>query len=417
MGAALVPAQSGGYMDGNTYCEDEPGNEIRLMISCGLTDGALVSGTNVGVVGSAKQGPRIGGAPDPTTETVNAIPIGYELTIGTTVVSSGGTLGGGPSGIETLSDPGGLPPAPAPNYVVPVRFASTHFNHDSDIPITMKAEYKRQSRAYMDSSIFDLPNKTITHTWTVKAYNKVLAWKTTRDAYGQYPFSYQSVVDAVMVEGHKAFTAAKYATQPLALGPDLLNWGEIPAHAASSTAWFADSHGNSSGIQDSGVPSGSSGQLQTWATWATTAHPLKLAVAVAYACATMNSTNTIKTQVPIRTESGNWVDGAYLGFHTTIYAENYYLDPADPNSVATYTLDQHAKIFCEGLAAGLTIEDAMRAANQDAAAKIGTTRLRMDFVGDPNTTLKDVYLTSTQRSNLGLLAGQASGLWYYSGAN
>lgn len=428
--ALLVPCLAAAQTEPNGQ-HTEYFEQFKVALSVTASGAAapdyFISGTNVsvgvGVLPASKP-------PDPNPVHDAIVLSATRLKVAGTQVDATPRAGGGGGGGGGGGAGAGLR-GPAPSGLDPytpftisidlpgTRFASTHFSDGGSVAIVLETDWDLKKNGVKTGS------RTISATLTTTTYNRVLAWKTTRTDVGDTPNPYQSTIDAVMTEGHKAFTAANYSTESLSLGPDLIDWLQIPDHSKHVTAWFLDSHGNSTGAQDSGVAPGSSGQFQVWSHWQPTVHPLGLAIAVAYACATLPSPNDVG-QLPLRIAPGNWVDGAYMGFTQTIFAYIYWYDQGhtgDPAYYHEYFLNQHTKVFCEALAAGLTVSDAMDKANKDASdaqvpvqdASGQPLRPIMSIVGDRLTTIVGVYLTAAERNSLGLKVGEASGLWYYSG--
>lgn len=249
----------------------------------------LVSGTKAEVLGSVSGRLNKAGTNPPYDEAVaysGAIEIGGEA-IPVKIFE--------PSLSRGAEEEGNRGGSTQPNWMprsLPVRFASTHFADGASIPVTFTVVWK------FFKGLQEVATTTTSATVNVKAHNKVLAWKFTRDNLGvtlQEP--YLTIRDAVMAAGMTAYSTAHYTEETLALGQHLINKDQIADHLGKVTSLFSDTHGSATGAQDSGVSPGSNGQFAYWTAvdsvprplWNGTSHPLGLALAVVYGCKTLPS--------------------------------------------------------------------------------------------------------------------------------
>lgn len=304
------------------------------------------------------------------------------------------------------------------------RFSSNHFADDASIPITLTVDWELYRPEYGAWYPF-----TTTNQISVKAYNKVLAWKTIHDANGgNWTASDEAIIAAVLTAGRTGYTSAKYtsllgttdlfnrsqaAPDPDGAGP--LTAGDM---VGKPTALFANTHGESTGVQDS--------YAAPWMRFDdrlfTLAHPNLYAICAMYSCETLyqpNKPDALPFQhSPLGTTTQKIAAG-YAGFKVTVYPNMKLTgNPNDPG--IGKTLDEHASAFFGYLEQGYMLETARLKANKDifnAATnnnpENAVARLLLSTYSDRYATLKYVYMNQAERSGAGLSVDDPDTHWYY----
>jgi hypothetical protein len=277
-----------------------------------------------------------------------------------------------------------------------VRFASTHFDHNSDVTIAVKC--------YFALFTYGEYVKTITVTATIapKAYNRVALWKASYKSDGSnWGSPMGSYINEVMIDGNDAFvTAAKYGREN---GYDD-NRSVASAEMDASTALFGLTHGHIPGQNEYGYLAHALGHSITtedhWFTWSqisalvADADPVPhYAWVMLYACELGLVESSLRGAFAVRN-----VDGVYLGFTAEVWP--YARRKSDG---AILGLNNHSGLFFDNMAEGYSAAQALTETQiiyvprDGPNSGSGSNDVPMNLYGDGLTTLKWLYLPSAER--------------------
>jgi len=296
--------------------------------------------------------------------------------------------------VETTHGPSSPDPANFENVKNPrdLRFASTHFSHDSQITITLTCvfKYRRVSGSVSET-------EGVVATVKPKAWNRVVLWRTNVTE-ANLPLDAQQAgwVGASYDRAKAAFLDAHYQVSSQGI-PDK---SEILAELPTATAIFGLCHGSLTGITDgTGV---GTGHTITWSEFKTALadryHPPGIPPVshfFAYACKTMPGGQSPDSFYLWREPLGEYetiVNGACYGF------EDNYVFCTDEN--------QHIETLFDTFATGTIAFQAVAEANrlapiprQNGTREDPNAPLKIAG-GDAYTTFSHVYLAPEVRDAL-----------------
>ncbi len=283
-----------------------------------------------------------------------------------------------------------------------VIFASTKFDHDSAVAVTLTLTYvlKRSSGA---SDEHELNPAVI----TPQAYNKLLIWRThvaelDSDPPSHIPLlpwlpTWDAWVEDSKEEAIAWYESANYGVNYISMATK----SQLEAALTSVTSVFGITHGNATSVTD-GVGIGSAYSL-TWSDienglgnrYTSTTLP-QVSHLFFYACATIPGQSPDLfwlTRVP-RAESGVIVNAGSLGF--------------DRGYIFTYHEMQHIHVLFHYLSEGYAISSALLEVNEHNGIPVDANSSEEEdpevaiavWTGDPYATFSNVYLPPDVRDAL-----------------
>jgi len=318
----------------------------------------------------------------------------------------------GSSTLRQLISPGPIQEAYAQTHkVYQARFASTHFAHDTSLPVTLELSFHLTR---LNGSVID---KKVATTITPKVYNKafVFATKIPVNNVPPLPTASQTSKPAA-IDAECELASYNHAVQHGTGEIDAVDRATILSTSvlALSTVFWADSHGgsNSSGFYDSFSESdplhfvtwGNVGlQVGNKNSGATPIPPYNLAIL--YFCSSLGAGNAT-TAFDLTRQSDCGAAGFTGTYTTVIWAGR--TDPVnmldilnDPPDAATRNHNQELMLR---LCGGKALEDAITAANAAFPPRVRSNGVfvpcEMTSVGDKRTRIVNVYLTMTEESAL-----------------
>lgn len=321
----------------------------------------------------------------------------------------------------TEADIPGLPaaqnhyPYGGDGYATGIRWASTHFNHASNVRIESSVSVRgviltnglvtqegpwHELRAYVEPQM----------------YNVGRAWATRVDDnnhdLGDSPPPYTGPSEALLGCGFfNNYLPESKHLQATGTNPYRADEVGVNQRLYQGTFIHADTHGSLSGLAHSNDKSvipwaALTGYLFSYLQVARN-HPLPNIVA-AFACQTVTASNleAAKAFQVVNPTTGATIGGkAYAGFANVVFAVSYsssasYLNGDPPVA----QLSKHAKQFYASLADGLTVEAAAVAADATASVYMSpivsaSSKIRLMIKGDKWARINSVYRSENQNQS------------------
>jgi len=271
---------------------------------------------------------------------------------------------------------------------VAMRFASTHFAHNSLVDAQGWAVFEYQE------GLFSVPVDL-----QPKVYNVLGGWFHGDPGRDQSDSETEQEAWRVLFEGLAAKIASGYSSASCfySIMGDKIE--DLPKYNAlldvsAATGLVMVTHGNENAV---GLCDGLNAQIETMSSgemneaWHTNMVTPLSHFAISYSCDTVTGDSAPYGSYFKQAFSIRSIGGAYLGFPQQVGSR--FIDTSMEPPVTRH-IGQHLTKLMEGLAAGMCARDAVKYANETVPG------FHIAFVGDGLATLSSVYLTQSERETI-----------------
>lgn len=300
-------------------------------------------------------------------------------------------------------------PAQSVPQVRPVRFASTHFQNGSTIPVEVKAKLACYTWAGYPPVQVVQYHLEVTTTANLVSYNQSLSLATHEEYVQGVGYVFESVPDGFDYS-YSALLGALSARDVLGLNKHLampaggavneFNETELKVALGSDTVFIGFTHGETTGIRAS-YSDGNAGNGDEHLTWSELATVLRTTsvlrnLVLAYACSTLAA-----GAAPAQSLGVSGTDRAYAGFALSVYS---VVQP--PNLDDRVSLHLHMSYVITALISGLTIDEAIDDANTLYVPVVLSGKINvphpMQLSADSDKLMRLFYVYAEDKAKLAL---------------